>query len=1272
MRPKTGEYFLSQIRRPVVKYLFALAMAGLSILFRFALNPLIGSGYQYVTVFPLIIVVAILVGRGPAILHALLGGALATWYFSVELDAASVLVTFIVILTGFLAGDLAQRLHNALAQAHQKSEELAESEQKFRLLAENAQAVIGIVQGDHFVYINPYFQKLSGYTADEVLNMEIWRLIHPLDRLSVLERAERRQAGEKVERQYEFRMLTKTGQTRWLDFSPVLISYLGKPAIVGIAFDITARKQAQEELRQTHGLLQGIAQGTNDMIAAVDHEFHFLFFNDAFQWEYKKLWGCDVQLHTSLLEPMARWPRQQQKARELWTRALKGETFNVTAEFGPDPENKYIYDIRYNPIYDTEGKRIGAAHIQRNITEQVQIQNELKESESFYRQTLESIPGMVFTTRPDGYCDYQSSQWIEYTGVPMEQMLGDGWNKLLHPDDRPRAFAAWRAAVEGKEPYDLEYRVRRFNGQYEWFKVRGRPIRDAAGKIVRWFGVATNISDLREAQEALAESEALFRGTFENAAVGITLVDLDGNWIDVNRRFCEMMGYSRQALMGSSFTIVTHPDDIEDDRRRFGQMKQGLMDNYFVEKRYIHHDGRMLWVDLYRAVQRDENGKPVYTIAVIIDITQRKRAEENLRQSEAKFRAVFEQAAIGMGRVRFEDARWIDVNDAFCAMLGYSRDEMLSTPWPQITHQDDVDLDLIPFKKLAKGEIDSYSVEKRFIHKQGHFVWARLTLSLVRDSVGGPDYETAVIEDITDRKNAEEALRESERRFRELADSMPQVVWSSRPDGVIDYFNRKWAEVTEGDLSKIGDEGWVPALPPDDVQRVKDIWYESISTGKEYYTELQLKVRGRDEYRWYIARALPIRDEQGNIVRWFGTATDIHDLKATQESLRKSEQQFRQLADSMPQIVWAARPDGTLDYYNRKWYELTKADPNAIGDQSWLPILHPEDRQKCLDVWYESVRTGKPYYIEYRFKFPDRDEYRWHIGRALPVRDEEGNIVRWFGTSTDIHELKQARDSLAVLKADLENKNKEMESIIGIVSHDLRAPLVNIQGFSHEIKTDCKALDTVLSHIPVEKDIEKQVDELLHHNIPESLQYIETSSNAMNNLVVTLVEVARAGLAPTRPERLNMSELMTLIVENLKIKFKEADVAYDIILPLPDCLADRTQVTQIFTNLLDNAVKYLDPSRRGQICVEGTPQAGGVLYWVSDNGIGIPSDQQEKIFEPYYQLKEKASGGVGMGLATVKKLIDRNNGKIWLISEKGKYSIFYVALPAPPAQTHEI
>jgi PAS domain S-box-containing protein len=201
---------------------------------------------------------------------------------------------------------------------------------------------------------------------------------------------------------------------------------------------------------------------------------------------------------------------------EQWATALRVGTFDVQFRIvRADGEMRWLAgkgsfisrDETGADSHKNSGQALIFLGVNYDITRRKQAEESLRESELFYRQTLESIPGMVFTTRPDGYCDYQSQQWVDFTGVPMSEHLGNGWNKLLHPEDRPLAFAAWRAAVEERAPYDLEYRVRRYDGVYEWFKVRGRPIRNAAGEIVRWFGTALNIDHLLKTQEALRASE---------------------------------------------------------------------------------------------------------------------------------------------------------------------------------------------------------------------------------------------------------------------------------------------------------------------------------------------------------------------------------------------------------------------------------------------------------------------------------------------------------------------------------------------------------------------------------------------------------------------------------------------------------------------------------------------------------------------------------------------------------------------------------------------
>jgi PAS domain S-box-containing protein len=228
-------------------------------------------------------------------------------------------------------------------------------------------------------------------------------------------------------------------------------------------------------------------------------------------------------------------------------------------------EIRYVHE-KCEHFRDDTGRIIRSMGMVHDITERKQAEVALRESELFYRQILDSIPGMVFTTRPDGYCDYQSQQWVDFTGVPMSEHLGDGWNKLLHADDRPRAFAAWRNAVEERAPYDLEYRVRRQDGEYEWFKVRGRPIRNEAGEIVRWFGTALNIDQLVRTQEELrqakATAEAATRAKSEflanmsheirtpmNAIIGMTELTLDTPLSRQQREYLEMVQSSAESLL---------------------------------------------------------------------------------------------------------------------------------------------------------------------------------------------------------------------------------------------------------------------------------------------------------------------------------------------------------------------------------------------------------------------------------------------------------------------------------------------------------------------------------------------------------------------------------------------------------------------------------------------------------------------------------------------------------------------------------------------------
>ena len=370
------------------------------------------------------------------------------------------------------------------------------------------------------VWVNAAFSRLTGYSAEE----SIGRSHHILssgrqDQAFYRDLWETIKRGEVWRGELVNRRKDGTLYHEEMGVTPLYDEHGNITHFVAIKQDITARKQAAEvmhesELRhrvaaeELHAIMDATPAG---VCVAHDRQCRRITGNALAHEILGVPLGGNISV-TPNEQPVAARFRMCRDGIEV----VGGEMpMQATARTGVAIRDVEFEVIRADgtrrtvllntaPLRSDDGTNCGSIGAFTDITERKRAEEALRQSELFYRQTLESIPGMVFTTRPDGYCDYQSRQWVEFTGVPMNQHLGDGWSRLLHPDDRPRAYAAWRDAVEGRADYDLEYRVRRHDGEYRWFKVRGRPIRDAQGRIIRWFGVCLDIEDLKRAEEALA------------------------------------------------------------------------------------------------------------------------------------------------------------------------------------------------------------------------------------------------------------------------------------------------------------------------------------------------------------------------------------------------------------------------------------------------------------------------------------------------------------------------------------------------------------------------------------------------------------------------------------------------------------------------------------------------------------------------------------------------------------------------------------------------
>lgn len=271
-------------------------------------------------------------------------------------------------------------------------------------------------------------------------------------------------------------------------------------------------------------------------------------------------------------------------------------------------------------------------------------------------------------------------------------------------------------------------------------------------------------------------------------------------------------------------------------------------------------------------------------------------------------------------------------------------------------------------------------------------------------------------------KNAEE--------FQFLADFIPQLVWITDPTGFHTYFNQRWVDYTGYTLAdSVGPDMWNNLLHPADQARARQVWGHSLATGDAY--EIEYRFKGRDgQYRWFLGQALPRRDEAGTIATWFGTCTDIHDQKLASDLMTERESEFTTLADNVAQLSWMARPDGHIYWYNKRWYDYTGTDLAAMEGWGWDKVHHPDHMAAVVEFVRTAWQKGEPWELTFPLRGHD-GEYRWFLTRAVPVRDEQGQLLRWLGTNTDVTEMRHLQEQLQNSYNDLEAKvvfrNLELE-----------------------------------------------------------------------------------------------------------------------------------------------------------------------------------------------------------------------------------------------------
>jgi PAS domain S-box-containing protein len=398
--------------------------------------------------------------------------------------------------------------------------------------------------------------------------------------------------------------------------------------------------------------------------------------------------------------------------------------------------------------------------------------------------------------------------------------------------------------------------------------------------------------------------------------------------------------------------------------------------------------------------------------------------------------------------------------------------------WPEIAQ---FNLDILG--KVLAGETLSLKRQKLDLNRYGTMeeVWLDLDYSPVPDSNGRPIAELVIVREITDRVAAEVALERSEENLSlTLAASGAAGIWDWHiaDDKVVADANFAQMFGVSADLASRGLPlaAYVQGVHPDDRPQLQERIEAVIGGAGEFRAEYRITSSDGIQ-RWVLAVGRAMRDEAGNVVRLPGVVVDITERKRQEQALAVSEAGFRALADSMPQMVWSTRADGFHDYYNARWYEYTGVPAGTTDGEGWNDMFHPDDREKAWELWRRSLKTGEPYQIEYRLRHHS-GEYRWTLGRALPVRDEHGRITRWFGTCTDIHAQRLATEEREVIAQELSHRIKNIFSVLtGIIGLSARSS-PQMKPFADQLRARIaamgKAHDFVRPHSQSSKPSESQ------------------------------------------------------------------------------------------------------------------------------------------------------------------------------------------------------
>ena len=1208
-----------------------------------------------------------------------------------------------------------QTLQDAEIVERRHRELLEQAELRFRTLVERIPAVTYIedpVTGAT-IYISPQMEEMFGYTPEEwQADPGLWiKRLHPDDRGWVVA-ANEQDAGDSWSIDYRF--IHRDGHTVWLHNEAVLIrDEEGDPLFwQGVAFDITERKEAEEQLRAAEERYRTLVEQLPAVvyIDAIDEFSTALYISP----QYERVFGFTPQERTD--DP------------GLWiSRIHPDDRDRVVAESERTNETGDPFDLEYRWIrgdgttiwvHDQARQVEGAGGVRvwqgvlTDITERREAQDALTRrdhilqaagsaAERFLRAPswVECIDDVLagvgladgasraFVFRnerlEDG--DLAMTKVFEWNAPGVEPTLHEPYNSAYPYRD---GYADWEILLpQGAVAQSLQQKIG--SRQLEWLEREGIKSSLEVPVFVggEWWGfIGLNQCDQeREWQPAevealrvvastlgaaigrvhaadrLTETENRYQALIEQlpTATFMASVDEPHSTLYMSPQIEAILGYPVDEWTSDTWERSLHPEDAErvlaEDART-----NATGDHYSIEYRLRARDGHWVWVHDEAQRVLDADGEPIYWQGVRADITERKAAEHQLREAEERFRRLVEQLP-AITYVDDYDPAYEDIwptsyiSPQVQAVLGHSAEEWTSNPylWGSLVHPDDRDLANAANDHHYASE-EPLEIELRMMHKDGSVRWVRDEAVIIRGEDGVSRQSQGILQDITERKTAEQQLHEAEQRYRGLIESMPAITYIDTVDAskrtlyvspqvqrITGFTPKEWIGESALWRRRVAEEDleWLDAT----IERHN---VEGVPFDAEY------RFRHKDgHWVWLKDSAIFLRDEAGAPSFSQGVIFDITERKAAEEQLLEAEERYRAIVEHVPAVIYVDAADASMRtvYISPHVYDLTGYTPEEWLDdpELWLRSAHVDDREIIAQNYKDALTNQEPWSADYRMVTRDGRTI-WVHDETTIIRDESGTPSFLQGVIFDVTERKLAeqalrdseqreRDAAERLRALDEMKN----TFLAAVSHELRSPLTSILGLSLTLERT-RAMP------------EADRNDLL----------VRLSANArkLDRLLKDLLDIDRLNRGIVEPQYrvTDVGALARRVIDNLD-SLADRDVqvyAESIIVSV-----DPAKVERIIENLVMNAVRHTGSDRT--IWLRVTPEAGGVLIAVEDNGPGVPESLRDAIFEPFRQgpTVSPHAPGTGIGLSLVARFAELHGGRAWVEDRPGGGASFKVHLP---------